>query len=173
MVLAGKGLQVALVTRHIALRDVADQLTQSDIASTIRSVAELADDRPIAVCGLNPHAGDGGLMGDEERTLIAPAIAECTAEGLNVVGPVPADTVFHQAVKGAYSVVVAMYHDQGLGPLKMHAFDEGVNITVGLPIVRTSPDHGTAYDIAGTGKADPSSMICAIQKAIELAGKRK
>ena len=169
MVLAGKGLQVALVTRHIALRDVPDALTEEAIVETICLTAALSDHRPIAVCGLNPHAGDGGMMGDEEERVINPAIKRCEALGHHVIGPVPADTVFHQAVQGKYSAVVAMYHDQGLGPLKMHAFDEGVNITLGLPIVRTSPDHGTAYDIAGKGIANSSSMRAAIAKAIELS----
>jgi 4-hydroxythreonine-4-phosphate dehydrogenase len=127
----------------------------------------------IAVCGLNPHAGEEGLFGLEEQEIISPAVQESLNKGLNVFGPLPADTVFHQAVTGAYDGVVAMYHDQGLGPLKTLYFDKGVNVTLGLPIVRTSVDHGTAYDIAGRGIAGPESMIEAVKLAALMAPRRR
>jgi 4-hydroxy-L-threonine phosphate dehydrogenase PdxA len=123
----------------------------------------------IGVCGLNPHAGEGGEFGDEEITTIRPAVEAARARGLDVFGPVAADTLFHQAYHGACDAVVAMYHDQGLAPLKMVAFENGVNWTLGLPFIRTSPDHGTAYDLAGKGTASPSSMIAAIRLAKQLA----
>jgi 4-hydroxythreonine-4-phosphate dehydrogenase len=127
----------------------------------------------VGVCGLNPHAGEGGELGDEELKIIGPAVAAMRARNLDVVGPMSADTLFHQAYKGSYDAVVAMYHDQGLAPLKMVAFESGVNWTLGLPFIRTSPDHGTACDIAGQGIADPSSMIAAIQLARRLAIAKK
>jgi len=176
MMLMGKGLRVMLATRHLPLREVADALTKENILEAIELTAEaltafgLPEGR-IGVCGLNPHAGDGGALGGEESTAIAPAIEAARAKGCNALGPIPADVIFHQALSGAFDAVVAMYHDQGLGPLKMHAFDCGVNLTLGLPIVRTSPDHGTAFDIAGKGIADPGSMIAAIETAIALAQK--
>ena len=170
-------LRVALVTTHLPLKLIASQLR----AETIRLVIELADEacrqlelprRRIAVCGLNPHAGEGGELGTEEITLIRPVVEAARQANLDVVGPLPADTLFYQAYNGQYDAVVAMYHDQGLAPLKMVAFNSGVNWTLGLPFVRTSPDHGTAYDIAGQGKADPSSMIAAIGLAKKLAAHR-
>jgi 4-hydroxythreonine-4-phosphate dehydrogenase len=121
----------------------------------------------IAVAGLNPHAGESGLFGDEEENIIRPAINQAAAIGITVSGPHPPDTIFYQASRGAYDAVVAMYHDQGLGPFKMIHFDDGVNTTLGLPIVRTSVDHGTAYDIAGSGKASPASMVAAISMAAD------
>jgi len=123
----------------------------------------------IAVAGLNPHAGEHGLFGDEEDRVIAPAIAECRARGIDVSGPFPADTVFVRATRGEFDVVVACYHDQGLIPVKLLAFGQAVNVTLGLPIVRTSVDHGTAFDIAGKGIADPESMIAAVLLAARLA----
>ncbi|TAN36995.1 MAG: 4-hydroxythreonine-4-phosphate dehydrogenase PdxA [Verrucomicrobia bacterium] len=174
MLLFGGPLRVTLVTRHVPLAKVPAALTKEKIAEAIR----LTDAglrwmglrrRRIAVCGLNPHAGDGGLLGREEIELIAPAIGAARRPGLTLAGPVPADTVFHQAIHNKFDAVIAMYHDQGLGPLKMLAFDSGVNLTLGLPIVRTSPDHGTAYDIAGQNRANPASMIAAIRWAIRLA----
>jgi len=126
----------------------------------------------VAVCGLNPHAGEGGKMGDEELTVIGPAVAAAQQRQLDVIGPISADTLFHDAYQGNCDAVVAMYHDQGLAPLKMIAFDSGVNWTLGLPFIRTSPDHGTAYNIAGKGIANPSSMIAAIRLAKQLAAKR-
>jgi 4-hydroxythreonine-4-phosphate dehydrogenase len=174
MMLMGKGLRVMLATRHLPLREVADALTQESIEEAIELTAEALTSfgipqGRIGVCGLNPHAGDGGALGSEEAELIAPAIQAAQANGLNAIGPIPADVIFFQALKKEYDAVVAMYHDQGLGPLKMHAFDCGVNVTLGLPIIRTSPDHGTAFNIAGQNLADPNSMIAAIETAIELA----
>ena len=173
MMLMGKGLRVMLATRHLPLRDVADALTHDNILEAIELTGEALEqlgleNRRIGVCGLNPHAGDGGALGSEEADIIAPAIDDARAKGLNVTGPVPADTIFFQCLE-TYDAIVAMYHDQGLGPLKMHAFDCGVNWTVGLPIIRTSPDHGTAFNIAGKDQARPDSMIAAIKTAIALA----
>jgi 4-hydroxythreonine-4-phosphate dehydrogenase len=129
----------------------------------------VADPR-IAVCGINPHAGEGGLFGrGEEAAKIEPAIRACTARGWKVEGPLPADTLFYRARKGDFDLIVAMYHDQGHGPVKAVAFDMGVNITAGLPVLRTSVDHGTAFDIAGTGKADERSMVEALRQAVMLA----
>ena len=123
----------------------------------------------MVVCGLNPHAGEGGQLGDEEQTIIKPAVRAAQARGIEVVGPLAADALFYHAYRGEYDAVVAMYHDQGLAPLKMIGFETGVNWTLGLPFIRTSPDHGTAYDIAGQGKASPSSMRAAIRLAKQLA----
>jgi 4-hydroxythreonine-4-phosphate dehydrogenase len=171
MMLVGGPLRVALVTTHAPLKDVPKLIT----GRRIREVIELTEDfcrrigikRPrIGVAGLNPHAGENGLLGDEERRIIAPAVKRTRA-----VGPLPADTLFYKAYRGEFDAVVAMYHDQGLAPLKMIAFDTGVNVTLGLPFVRTSPDHGTAYDIAGQGIARPGSMIAAINLAARLASK--
>jgi 4-phospho-D-threonate 3-dehydrogenase / 4-phospho-D-erythronate 3-dehydrogenase len=125
------------------------------------------------VAGLNPHAGEHGLFGDEEERVMAPAIEACRARGIDVSGPFPADTIFGRAVRGEFDVVVACYHDQGLIPVKLLAFGRAVNVTLGLPIVRTSVDHGTAFDIAGRGVADPGSMIAAVQLAGRLAGQRR
>lgn len=174
MMLMGKGLRVMLATRHLPLRAVADALTEKDVQESVELTGETLNwfglqNGRIGVCGLNPHAGDGGALGDEEQTIIAPAISAACAKGFNAVGPVPADVIFYQALKNQFDAVVAMYHDQGLGPLKMHAFDCGVNLTAGLPIIRTSPDHGTAFNIAGKGIAKPDSMIAAIETAIQLA----
>lgn len=174
MLLMGKGLRVLLATRHLPLRRVPDALTEE----VLRDALELGVDAlpwlgcpqgRIGVCALNPHGGDGGVLGDEEQRVIIPVIEKARQLGFPVEGPVPADVIFHQALAGRYDIVIALYHDQGLGPLKMHAFDSGVNITLGLPIVRTSPDHGTAFDIAGRGCADPSSMTAALRMAFELA----
>lgn len=177
MMLFGGPLRVVLATRHLPLRDVARKLNKADVLEAIRIAGEALPwlgcrGGRIGVCGLNPHAGDGGAIGREEITVIAPAIRAARRAGFNAIGPVPADVIFHQAVRGAFDAVVAMYHDQGLGPLKMLAFETGVNVTLGLPIVRTSPDHGTAFDIAGRGRANPSSMVEAVRQAILLAGRR-
>jgi 4-hydroxythreonine-4-phosphate dehydrogenase len=126
----------------------------------------------IAVAGLNPHAGEGGTMGDEDQRLIAPVLESLRQEGLNVVGPLPADTMFHAEARARYDVAVAMYHDQALIPIKTLDFDRGVNVTLGLPFVRTSPDHGTAFDIAGTGQANPSSLVEALRLAHRMAERR-
>ncbi|MDB6040112.1 MAG: pdxA1, partial [Verrucomicrobiales bacterium] len=170
-------LRVALATTHVRLRDVPAQLTREKIELAIdlagRACRDLGLPRArVGVCGLNPHAGEGGKMGDEEITLIQPAVGAARDRGVDVLGPFAADTLFYHAFRGAYDVVVAMYHDQGLVPLKMIGFEKGVNWTLGLPFVRTSPDHGTAYDIAGKGIADPSSMISAIDLARSLASKQ-
>jgi 4-hydroxythreonine-4-phosphate dehydrogenase len=169
------GLRVVPATIHIPLADVTSALTAASLATTIRithaalkSDFGIANPR-IAVAGLNPHAGEGGTIGQEEATLIAPVIAALKGEGLNVTGPHSADTLFHAAARTGYDAVVAMYHDQALIPIKTLAFDTGVNITLGLPFVRTSPDHGTAFDIAGTGKASPESFIQALLFADEMA----
>jgi 4-hydroxythreonine-4-phosphate dehydrogenase len=173
----GRWLRVALVTTHLPLRAVPDRITPENVGQTIElAVAAcrqlgLARAR-VAVCGLNPHAGEGGQMGQEEQTVIAPAVRAAQAQGLDVVGPLSGDAVFHHALCGEFDAVVAMYHDQGLAPLKAVAFDSGVNWTLGLPFIRTSPDHGTAYDIAGRGVANPSSMIAALRLAGELARRR-
>ena len=169
-------LRVALATTHLPLKDVAAALTIEGIAQAIELASEACADlgftrRRIGVCGLNPHAGEGGKMGREELDLIAPAVALAKAHGVDCHGPFAADTLFHRVFHGDYDAVVAMYHDQGLVPLKMVAFDSGVNWTLGLPFVRTSPDHGTAYDLAGQGVADPSSMEAAIQLARQLCQK--
>jgi len=174
MMLMGRGLRVMLATRHLPLRAVADALTTENVLETIELTGETLkwfglEAGRIGVCGLNPHAGDGGALGNEDAAVIAPAVKAACAKGFNAAGPIPADVIFYQALKQQYDAVVAMYHDQGLGPLKMHAFDCGVNLTVGLPIVRTSPDHGTAFDIAGKGVARPDSMVAAIETAIDLA----
>ncbi len=166
-------LRVALATTHLPLKDVAAALTVGGIAQTIELAAEACARlglrrRRVAVCGLNPHAGEGGRMGREEIDIIAPAVALARSRGVDCHGPSAADTLFHQVFRGDFDAVVAMYHDQGLVPLKMVAFDTGVNWTLGLPFVRTSPDHGTAYDLAGKGLADPSSMESAIRLARQL-----
>jgi 4-hydroxythreonine-4-phosphate dehydrogenase len=127
----------------------------------------------IAVAGLNPHASENGLFGDEEQRLISPAIQMAREQGIDATGPYPPDTIFMRAAKGSYDVVVAMYHDQGLIPVKLLAFDKAVNLTLGLPMIRTSPDHGTAFDIAGRNRADPGSMRSAIELAVDLAIKRQ
>jgi 4-hydroxythreonine-4-phosphate dehydrogenase len=167
-------LRVALATVHIALREVPVKLTFEKVLLAVERAAEACAQlglarRRVAVCGLNPHAGEGGEFGDEEGRIIEPALQRARAMGLDVVGPLSGDTVFHQAIHGAYDAVVAMYHDQGLAPLKLAAFDNGVNWTLGLPFIRTSPDHGTAYDLVGRGKANPSSMIAALRLAKQLA----
>lgn len=173
MVLAGGPLRVILVTIHTEMRSVPDLITRTRVLKTIRlakkacDMMEIADPR-IAVAGLNPHAGETGIFGDEERLEIIPAVRDAQAEGIPVTGPFPPDTLFHKAYHGDFDIVVCMYHDQGLIPLKMIAFDSGVNMTIGLPFVRTSPDHGTAYDIAWKGIADISSMVEAVKLAVRL-----
>jgi 4-hydroxythreonine-4-phosphate dehydrogenase len=170
----GRWLRVALATTHLPLKLVSDHLTQPKIEMVIELAAQACKDlglprARVAVCGLNPHAGEGGEMGTEEQTTIAPAVDAARRRQIDVLGPSSADALFYHAFKGHCDAVVAMYHDQGLVPLKMIAFDTGVNWTLGLPFIRTSPDHGTAYDIAGQGKANPSSMAAAIQLAKQLA----
>ncbi len=178
MMLIGERLRVSLVTIHCGIREVPPLLTEEGVLKTIRiTEAALRQDfglpHPrLAVAALNPHAGEGGLFGNEEITVIAPAVKRAREDGLRVEGPFPADTLFIKAVAGAYDAVVAMYHDQGLIPLKLIHFRDAVNVTLGLPIIRTSVDHGTAYDIAGTGQADPSSLKAAIQTAAAMASRR-
>lgn len=173
MMLAGGPLRVILVTIHTSLRSVPELITKEKVLKTIRlakkACSMLGIQHPgIAVAGLNPHAGESGIFGDEETREIVPAIEAAKKEGISATGPFPPDTVFIKAYKGEIDIVVCMYHDQGLVPLKMIAFDKGVNVTIGLPIIRTSPDHGTAYDIAWSGKADPSSMIEALKLALQM-----
>ena len=175
MMLAGENLRVSLVTIHEALRDVPGLLSVERILETIRvtevGVRRLTGiDRPhLAVLALNPHCGEGGLFGDEERRFIQPAVENARREGINASGPLSADTLFYAASQGKYDGVIAMYHDQGLIPLKLLHFNDGVNLTLGLPIIRTSVDHGTAYDLAGTGKASAGSMLAAIDMAIKMS----
>jgi 4-hydroxythreonine-4-phosphate dehydrogenase len=174
MMLVGGPLRVILVTIHTALKNVPELITRQRILRVIRLAKKACDmlkirTPKIAVAGLNPHAGEAGIFGEEEITQIVPAIRQANREGIPVSGPYPPDTIFHKAYQGEIDIVVCMYHDQGLIPLKMIAFDKGVNVTIGLPFIRTSPDHGTAYDIAWKGTANPSSMI----EAIKLAGRLK
>jgi len=174
MLMAPK-LRVIHVTTHIGLLDAIEKIDAGLVERTIQRGRDLLlragiGDPRIAVCGINPHAGEGGLFGrGEEETKIVPAIAACVARGWHVEGPLPADTLFFRALRGDFDLVVAMYHDQGHGPVKAVAFDLGVNVTAGLPVVRTSVDHGTAFDIAGTGKADERSMLEALRQAALLA----
>jgi 4-phospho-D-threonate 3-dehydrogenase / 4-phospho-D-erythronate 3-dehydrogenase len=177
MLLVGPQLRVVHVSTHVGLAEAIRRLTPERIEQTIElaweSCRALGVQSPrIAVAGLNPHASEGGLFGDEESRSIVPAIAAARARGWNVSDPQPPDTVFLRAVKGAFDIVVAMYHDQGHIPMKLLAFDSGVNVSVGLPIIRTSVDHGTAFDIAGTGQASPESMLAAIDVAIQMVRAR-
>ncbi len=173
MMFAGPKLNVVLATVHLPLMDIRHALTIGRVFDAIdlgrEGMRRLGAAQPrIAVCGLNPHAGEGGLLGDEEIRLIEPAIEHAVRQGIDASGPFPGDTIFNAAVAGQYDLVVAMYHDQGLIPVKLLARDESVNITLGLPTVRTSPDHGTAFDIAGKNRADPGSMLASIQMAIRM-----
>lgn len=178
MMLANDFLRVVPVTIHVSLRAALDGLTTAGIAAAGRILAaalrrQFGIPQPrIAVAGLNPHAGEGGAMGAEEATLIQPAIEALRAEGIAVTGPHPPDTLFTPAARAGYDAALCMYHDQALIPLKTLDMASGVNITLGLPIIRTSPDHGTAFDIAGSGRADPASLIAALRLAATLAGKR-
>jgi 4-hydroxythreonine-4-phosphate dehydrogenase len=175
MLLTGAGLTVALVTTHIPLRDVAENLSTAEIirvGSLLEDfLARRAGARRIGVAGFNPHAGESGALGREEIELIAPAVSRLQELHPNalITGPLSPDTVFHRAVEGEFDAVLCMYHDQGLIPLKLHAFHAGVNITLGLPFPRTSPDHGTAFEIAGRGIARADSMVAALRLAVELA----
>jgi 4-hydroxythreonine-4-phosphate dehydrogenase len=179
MMLAGKKLRVALVTIHCALKEVPSLLSKEKVFRTIRITAGALEQdfgilKPrLAVAALNPHAGEEGLFGEEEREIIGPAIRKAKAEGHRVEGPFPADSLFYKAAEGEFDAVVCMYHDQGLIPLKLLHFSDAVNVTLGLPIVRTSVDHGTAYDIAGKDMADPSSLKAAIKMAVQMAKNRE
>ena len=175
MMLWSSELAVVPVTIHLPLRDVFAALTADLIVETGRIVARdltarFGVARPrLAIAGLNPHAGEDGTLGEEDRSIVAPAIARLKAEGINAVGPLPADSMFHEAARASYDVALCMYHDQALIPIKTLAFDHAVNVTLGLPFVRTSPDHGTAFDIAGTGRGDPASLVAALALAARLA----
>ena len=175
MLLTGGPLTVALVTAHVPLREVSPMLTTGEIVRTGNLLAAFLRRRGIAaprvaVAGLNPHAGEQGDLGDEEQRIIAPAIPQLAAAnpGVSFTGPLSPDTVFWRASRAEFDAVLCMYHDQGLIPLKLLGFDDGVNVTLGLPFVRTSPDHGTAYGISGTGKARPESFLSALRLAAEL-----
>jgi 4-hydroxythreonine-4-phosphate dehydrogenase len=178
MMLASDELKVVPLTVHIPLSEVARSITGDAIRDTARIVLsalreDFGLDAPrLAVAGLNPHAGESGTLGREEEETIAPAVRALRAEGLSVTGPHSADTLFHEEARSRYDAVLAMYHDQALIPLKTLAFDRGVNVTLGLPFVRTSPDHGTAFDIAGTGKANPKSLIASLNLAAAIAARR-
>ena len=174
MMLANEELRVVLVTIHLSLRRAIEAVTFDAVLQTLhiahRAAAAWGQQRPrIAVAGLNPHAGEGGLFGDEELLIIGPAVLAARGQGLDVQGPFAPDTVFMRARRGEFDLVVAMTHDHGLIPVKYLGVEQGVNVTLGLPFVRTSPDHGTAFDIAGRGLADPSSLIAALQMARRLA----
>ena len=178
MMLVGGPLRVSLATIHVPLAQVPSLITTRGVREVIEltwdAVRSFGLRRPkIAVCGLNPHAGEGGMMGDEERRIIAPVVRALAKKGIPVSGPYPADTIFFRAARGEFAAVVAMYHDQGLGPLKTLAFDTGVNLTLGLPIIRTSVDHGTAFDIAGKGIASPESLLAAVELAATMARNRR
>ena len=178
MMLVAPDLRVVPVTIHIALAEVPRALTARLICDTVRiTTAALAHDfgltgPRLAVAGLNPHAGEGGAMGREDIDIIAPALDRLRGEGLNIIGPLSADTMFHDRARARYDAAIAMYHDQALIPIKTLAFDEGVNVTLSLPFVRTSPDHGTALDIAGQGRANPASLIAALRLARDMARTR-
>ncbi|HYA04258.1 MAG TPA: 4-hydroxythreonine-4-phosphate dehydrogenase PdxA [Xanthobacteraceae bacterium] len=175
MMLWSPELAVVPVTIHLPLREIFNQLSSELIVETGRIVARdlaarFALARPrLAVAGLNPHAGEAGTLGDEDHAIVAPAVAQLVAEGIDAKGPLPADSLFHERARATYDVALCMYHDQALIPIKTLAFDHAVNVTLGLPFVRTSPDHGTAFDIAGTGSADPTSLIAALRLAARLA----
>jgi 4-hydroxythreonine-4-phosphate dehydrogenase len=178
MLLVGPNLRVVHVSTHVALTEAIQRVTTKRVEEVIdianESCLALGIDRPrIAVAGLNPHASEGGLFGDQEAREVIPAIERARARGLDVSDPQPPDTVFLRASKGEWDIVVAMYHDQGHIPMKLLAFDSGVNVSIGLPILRTSVDHGTAFDIAGTGKASEQSMIAAIDVAVQLGKARQ
>lgn len=179
MMLAGERLRVALATIHCSLSEVPAILDTALVYKTITLTArglqeDLGLKRPrLAVAGLNPHAGESGLFGREDEKIIRPAVHMARDEGYRVVGPLPSDTLFYKAANGQFEAVVAMYHDQGLIPLKLLHFSDAVNVTLGLPIIRTSVDHGTAYDIAGTGRADPSSLKAAIRMAVTIFRNRR
>jgi 4-hydroxythreonine-4-phosphate dehydrogenase len=181
MLLTGGALTVALVTAHVPLAEVPNLLTHPEIVRVGRLLSDFLRLRHsgksprIAVAGLNPHAGEQGLLGSEEILIITPAVQELASSDSQAqwIGPLSPDTLFHRAVAGEFDGILCMYHDQGLIPLKLHAFDQGVNVTLGLPHVRTSPDHGTAFDLAGAGRARPDSMIAAINLAAELVMKRR
>jgi 4-hydroxythreonine-4-phosphate dehydrogenase len=175
MMLWSETLAVVPVTIHLSLRDAIAQLSTDLIISTARIVAASLKSRfgiarpRLALSGLNPHAGEDGSLGTEDLAIVKPAVDALRAEGIDVRGPLPADTMFHEAARKTYDCAICMYHDQALIPIKTLAFDDGVNVTLGLPFIRTSPDHGTAFDIAGTGRANPSSLVAALRLAARMA----
>ena len=175
MMLWSPELAVVPVTIHLPLKDIFAQLSAELIVETGRIVAHDLAQRfglkhpRLVIAGLNPHAGEAGNLGEEDGTIVAPAVARLVAEGIDAKGPLPADTLFHEGARATYDAALCMYHDQALIPIKTLAFDHAVNVTLGLPFVRTSPDHGTAFDIAGTGNADPASLIAALRLAKRLA----
>jgi len=175
MMLWSPALAVVPVTIHLPLRDAIAQLSSELIVTTVRIVAAAMKDRfglarpRLALSGLNPHAGEDGGLGTEEQRIIAPAAEILRRDGVEIRGPLPADTMFHNAARNTYDCAICMYHDQALIPIKTIAFDDAVNVTLGLPFVRTSPDHGTAFDIAGTGRANPASLIAALRLAARMA----
>ena len=175
MLLAGAGLRVALATTHLALKDVPAAITAESLLATLQILHQDLQTKfgivspRILVAGLNPHAGEGGHMGREEIEVIIPVLKKLRAEGMDVVGPLPADTLFTKNVLAGSDAQLAMYHDQGLAVLKYAAFDEGINVTLGLPVIRTSVDHGTALDLAGTGRASANSLFAAVDAAIDMA----
>jgi 4-hydroxythreonine-4-phosphate dehydrogenase len=175
MMLWSPELAVVPVTIHLPLREIFEQLSTDLIVETGRIVArdlQARFDLPrprLAIAGLNPHAGEEGTLGEEDRTIVAPAVTRLKSEGIDARGPIPADSMFHEQARATYDAALCMYHDQALIPIKTLAFDHAVNVTLGLPFVRTSPDHGTAFDIAGTGRADPASLIAALRLAARLA----
>lgn len=177
MMIAGPELRTVPVTIHIPVSQIPETLSTHLIVETVLITARDMQSRfgipspRIAIAGLNPHAGENGSIGLEDETLVRPAVEELRTRGVNAMGPLPADTLFHAAARATYDVAVCMYHDQALIPAKMLGFDDGVNVTLGLPFIRTSPDHGTAYDIAGTGKANPSSFVAALHMAAEMAAR--
>ena len=177
MMLWSPELAVVPVTIHLPLKDVVTKLTADLVVETARIVArdlrqrfDIAHPR-LAIAGLNPHAGEEGALGDEDLIVVRPAVERLKAEGIDARGPLPADSLFHEAARANYDVVLAMYHDQALIPIKTLAFNHAVNVTLGLPFVRTSPDHGTAFDIAGTGRADPTSLLAALRLAARLSSR--
>jgi 4-hydroxythreonine-4-phosphate dehydrogenase len=178
MLLVSPKLRVIHVSTHVALEEAVRRVTRTRVEQVIELAGEsaraLGIARPrIAVAGLNPHAGEGGLFGDQEAREVAPAVAAARERGWDVSDPQPPDTVFLRAVQGAYDIVVAMYHDQGHIPMKLLAFDEGVNVSIGLPIIRTSVDHGTAFDIAGTGQARENSLLAAVAVALQMVAAKR
>lgn len=179
MMLASERLRVVPVTRHVSLKEALARLNEDLVAETISITAkalttDFGIEHPrIAIAGLNPHAGEGGTMGREEIELLKPVIDRCSREGLRVLGPLSPDTMFHDAARGTYDAAVCMYHDQALIPIKTLDFDRAVNVTLGLPFIRTSPDHGTALDLAGTGTARETSLVSAIETAAAMAANRQ
>jgi 4-hydroxythreonine-4-phosphate dehydrogenase len=175
MMLWSPELAVVPVTIHLPLREIFKQLSVELIVETGRIVASDLRKRfdirrpRLAIAGLNPHAGEAGMLGEEDRAIVAPAVAALVAQDVDAIGPLPADSMFHEAARRSYDAALCMYHDQALIPIKTLAFDHAVNVTLGLPFVRTSPDHGTAFDIAGAGTADPTSLIAALRLAARLA----